>query len=358
LWTTGPDPSVDSVVRLLAIKRGSIDGQVERFDRFCQPDSPDPDREGAARVGGREDFGLDPNEHVASLPLSQLWPELERFLAAGPVLVPDLTEFDAWRAHAGVQRDATGLGLLVLGIRNLAALLLPGAPSDLADPIAKSANARALQPEDVRARAVEIVARFLDQPPEALALAASGFLRAWRGLQVGSPRAARILGLALALAHRPEAWAGALPRIPPLRDGAFRAAADGDLEPSDLAADAIPGCTRDAEQWQGLDTVPVSCEMPALLDADDWRRLEEIFRVHLPVSFAAGAEKEARPSYRCGQHEVARAVGAALGSNPIPIVLPCHRIIGASGKLTGYAGGLHRKEFLLRLEGDPTLFPG
>jgi len=56
--------------------------------------------------------------------------------------------------------------------------------------------------------------------------------------------------------------------------------------------------------------------------------------------------------------DAARAVGAALGQNPIPIVLPCHRIIGASGNLTGYAGGLHRKEFLLRLEGDPMLFPG
>ncbi|MFL5790653.1 MAG: methylated-DNA--[protein]-cysteine S-methyltransferase, partial [Actinomycetota bacterium] len=56
--------------------------------------------------------------------------------------------------------------------------------------------------------------------------------------------------------------------------------------------------------------------------------------------------------------EAARAVGAALGQNPVPIVLPCHRIIGASGNLTGYAGGLHRKEFLLRLEGDPMLFVG
>jgi methylated-DNA-[protein]-cysteine S-methyltransferase len=61
---------------------------------------------------------------------------------------------------------------------------------------------------------------------------------------------------------------------------------------------------------------------------------------------------------RIRRPDAARAVGAALGSNPIPIVLPCHRIIGASGNLTGYAGGLHRKEFLLRLEGDPTLFPG
>ncbi len=48
----------------------------------------------------------------------------------------------------------------------------------------------------------------------------------------------------------------------------------------------------------------------------------------------------------------ARAVGRALGSNPIPIVLPCHRIVGASGALTGYAGGLSRKQTLLRLEGS------
>ena len=51
------------------------------------------------------------------------------------------------------------------------------------------------------------------------------------------------------------------------------------------------------------------------------------------------------------------AVGAALGSNPIPIVVPRHRVVGASGTLTGYAGGLDRKAFLLHLEGDPTL-PG
>ncbi|HTG47659.1 MAG TPA: methylated-DNA--[protein]-cysteine S-methyltransferase [Actinomycetota bacterium] len=54
---------------------------------------------------------------------------------------------------------------------------------------------------------------------------------------------------------------------------------------------------------------------------------------------------------RIGHPSAARAVGAALGSNPIPIVVPCHRVIGAGGKLTGYAGGLHRKEYLLELEG-------
>jgi len=52
-----------------------------------------------------------------------------------------------------------------------------------------------------------------------------------------------------------------------------------------------------------------------------------------------------------GQPKAARAVGRALGSNPIPIVIPCHRVIGASGKLTGYTGGLDRKIALLELEG-------
>ncbi|HEU4480833.1 MAG TPA: methylated-DNA--[protein]-cysteine S-methyltransferase [Actinomycetota bacterium] len=46
-----------------------------------------------------------------------------------------------------------------------------------------------------------------------------------------------------------------------------------------------------------------------------------------------------------------RAVGRANGSNPLPLILPCHRVIGANGSLTGYGGGLERKEHLLRLEG-------
>lgn len=46
-----------------------------------------------------------------------------------------------------------------------------------------------------------------------------------------------------------------------------------------------------------------------------------------------------------------RAVGAANGRNPIPIIVPCHRVIGANGTLTGFGGGLPTKEFLLRLEG-------
>jgi len=58
-------------------------------------------------------------------------------------------------------------------------------------------------------------------------------------------------------------------------------------------------------------------------------------------------------AHRLGMTNAAsRAVGLANGRNPIPIVIPCHRIIGANGTLTGYAGGLERKQLLLELEQD------
>ena len=52
-----------------------------------------------------------------------------------------------------------------------------------------------------------------------------------------------------------------------------------------------------------------------------------------------------------GRPQAARAVGTVMNRNPIPIVLPCHRIVGANGSLTGYAGGLDVKLRLLQLEG-------
>lgn len=54
---------------------------------------------------------------------------------------------------------------------------------------------------------------------------------------------------------------------------------------------------------------------------------------------------------RLGDPQKARAVAGANGLNPIPIVIPCHRVIGADNKLTGYSGGIERKQFLLQLEG-------
>jgi methylated-DNA-[protein]-cysteine S-methyltransferase len=62
-------------------------------------------------------------------------------------------------------------------------------------------------------------------------------------------------------------------------------------------------------------------------------------RSYLQVAIAVGAA------------QAVRAVGAANGANPVPIVVPCHRVIGSSGKLTGYGGGLPLKKRLLQLEG-------
>ena len=62
------------------------------------------------------------------------------------------------------------------------------------------------------------------------------------------------------------------------------------------------------------------------------------------ISYRALAERIGRPS-------AMRAVGAANGRNPLPIVVPCHRVIGADGSLTGFGGGLPTKRFLLELEG-------
>jgi methylated-DNA-[protein]-cysteine S-methyltransferase len=76
------------------------------------------------------------------------------------------------------------------------------------------------------------------------------------------------------------------------------------------------------------------------------RVLRELARVPYGevVTYGELAMRAARP-------RAARAVGMVMNRNPIPIVLPCHRVVGANGKLTGYAGGLDRKEALLRLEG-------
>ena len=76
------------------------------------------------------------------------------------------------------------------------------------------------------------------------------------------------------------------------------------------------------------------------------RVLRELARVPYGevVTYGELATRAARP-------RAARAVGMVMNRNPLPIVLPCHRVVGANGKLVGYAGGLGRKEALLRLEG-------
>ena len=69
---------------------------------------------------------------------------------------------------------------------------------------------------------------------------------------------------------------------------------------------------------------------------------------HIPAGSTTSSGALAQ---RLGKAAAVRAVGAAVGRNPISIIVPCHRVLGADGSLTGYAGGLNRKTALLRLEG-------
>ena len=73
-----------------------------------------------------------------------------------------------------------------------------------------------------------------------------------------------------------------------------------------------------------------------------WNALKEL-PYGTTVSYSEIAE-------RIGQPNAVRAVGAAIGANPILAIIPCHRVIGKNGKMTGYRGGLPMKEFLLQLE--------
>jgi methylated-DNA-[protein]-cysteine S-methyltransferase len=59
-----------------------------------------------------------------------------------------------------------------------------------------------------------------------------------------------------------------------------------------------------------------------------------------------------------GLPSASRAVGAAVGRNPVSVIVPCHRVLGSSGALTGYAGGLERKTSLLRIEAERAIGPG
>jgi O-6-methylguanine DNA methyltransferase len=67
---------------------------------------------------------------------------------------------------------------------------------------------------------------------------------------------------------------------------------------------------------------------------------------------AGGQQGSGDAARRLGVPSASRAVGAAVGSNPVSIIVPCHRVVGSTGSLTGYAGGLARKTSLLHIEAE------
>ncbi len=116
-----------------------------------------------------------------------------------------------------------------------------------------------------------------------------------------------------------------------------------------------PGPIRAAKAWLEVyfagrrpqDPPPLSCPASPFRQAV-WAELRQV-PYGRTVTYG---ELAARTAKRLGAaRSSARAVGGAVGHNPIAILIPCHRVIGADGSLTGYAGGLERKARLLALEG-------
>jgi methylated-DNA-[protein]-cysteine S-methyltransferase len=93
----------------------------------------------------------------------------------------------------------------------------------------------------------------------------------------------------------------------------------------------------------------IDFDLPFDLDGTEFQRQCWLALASIPYGQTVSYGEQAR---RLGLGpDAARAVGAANGQNPLPLVLPCHRVIGADGSLTGFGGGLHIKRFLLEHEG-------
>lgn len=122
---------------------------------------------------------------------------------------------------------------------------------------------------------------------------------------------------------------------------------DGRRISSEDSSPVLDEAARQLEAYFNGDLV--TFELPLELHGTEFNRRCWLALASIPYGQTVSYGEQAR---RLGLgNDAARAVGAANGRNPLPIVLPCHRVIGADGSLTGFGGGLHVKRFLLEHEG-------
>lgn len=91
-------------------------------------------------------------------------------------------------------------------------------------------------------------------------------------------------------------------------------------------------------------------DVPLVMHGNDFQRRVWDALTRIPYGTTWSYKQLAQEIDPASGYEMARAVGGANGANPISIIVPCHRVIGADGSLVGYGGGLERKRFLLELE--------
>jgi methylated-DNA-[protein]-cysteine S-methyltransferase len=136
-----------------------------------------------------------------------------------------------------------------------------------------------------------------------------------------------------------------------LPEGRMSSAPDPSWERDDAAFDDVR--TQFAEYFAGERT---SFDLPLHMIGSPWQKT--VWRALLDIP-CGDTESYGALAARIGSPGAARAVGLANGQNPIPIIVPCHRVIGAKGSLTGYGGGLDAKRWLLTHESrQADLFAG
>jgi methylated-DNA-[protein]-cysteine S-methyltransferase len=114
---------------------------------------------------------------------------------------------------------------------------------------------------------------------------------------------------------------------------------------------ASPFVHVEAQLREYFDGQRVAFEIPLVLHGTTFERRVWDALQEIPYGETISYGELAR---RIGQPSASRAVGLANGRNPISVIVPCHRVIGANGSLTGYGGGIERKRLLLELESGQT----
>ena len=120
-----------------------------------------------------------------------------------------------------------------------------------------------------------------------------------------------------------------------------------DVAPEQHAPEALAGATEQLEQYFAGERE--AFDLPLTLHGTEFQR--SVWNLLLQIPYGSTTTYGTLAA-ELGRPDRVRAVGGAVGRTPVPIVVPCHRVIGADGSLTGYGGGLDRKAALLGLEGS------
>jgi len=119
-----------------------------------------------------------------------------------------------------------------------------------------------------------------------------------------------------------------------------------DRQSSKIAPKEVAKCAKQLREYFANDREQFELELRPV--GSDFQL--SVWKVLLDIPYGQTTTYSKQAS-KIGDLKAIRAVGTANGKNPIPIVIPCHRVIGSDGSMTGYAGGVDKKEWLLRHEG-------